>query len=239
MRRSLRRTLFDAWRALRTLTTALCLAAAGWIQAAPALPDLDAVVSYETRQITAAGVLRTEVWKERLVRRGDVVWTERVLPAETHAAHAHESSTEHAGHKHFDFESAARLLRLDAKGQLQLQYVDREHRVVVSVPKAEYGVVGFDGRWDAAAHVVPPSVVARMPVTMNSGAAVWHEEKAPGWSHRVLWSEARQVALRVESQRSDGSFRRVVSVEPVAPTGGLPWKDLATFTQKEYDDFMD
>jgi hypothetical protein len=78
-----------------------------------------------------------------------------------------------------------------------------------------------------------------MPVTMNSGAAVWHEEKAPGWSHRVLWSEARQVALRVESQRSDGSFRRVVSVEPVAPTGGLPWKDLATFTQKEYDDFMD
>src|SRR5207247_10396649 len=100
---------------------------------------------------------------ERLIRRGDVVWTERVLPAEAHAAHPHESSAEHTGHKHFDFEGAARLLRLDAKGQLQLQYVDREHRVAVSVPKAEYGAVGFDGRWDAAAHVVPPSLVARMP----------------------------------------------------------------------------
>ena len=239
MRRSLRKTLVDALRALRTMTTALCLAAAGWTQAAPAVPDLDAIVSYETRQVTAAGVLRTEVWKERLIRRGDVVWTERVLPAEAHAAHAHESSAEHAGHKHFDFESAARLLRLDAKGRLQLQYVDCEHRVAVSVPKAEYGAVGFDGRFDAAAHVVPPSVVARMSAGAKRGEAVWHEEKAADWSHRVLWSEARQVALRVESQRGDGSLRRVVSVEPVAPARTLPWRDLASYAQKDYDDFMD
>src|SRR2546427_21811 len=137
MSRSLRERLVDALRSMRTMVTALCLAAAGWTQAAPAVPDLDAIVSYETRQITAAGV--------------------------------------------------------------------------------------------------PPSLVARMPATTKSGAGVWHEEKAPDWSHRVLWSEARQVALRVESQRGDGSLRRVVSVEPVAPASTLPWKDLASYTQKEYD----
>ena len=54
MRRSLRESLVHALRSLRTMVTALCLAAAGWTQAAPAVPDLDAVVSYETRQITAA-----------------------------------------------------------------------------------------------------------------------------------------------------------------------------------------
>lgn len=216
------------------------LAAAGAVQAAPAAPDLDALVTYETRQVTAAGVLRTEIWKERLIRRGDAVWTERVLPGQAHAAHAHEGSAEHAGHKHVNFDSAARWLRRDATGQTQLQYVDREHRMVVSVPQAEYGAVGFDGRWDAAAHIVPPSVIEHMPVQASAGLDVtWHVEKGSDWSHRVLWSGARQVALRVESTRSDGSFKRLVTVVPVAAVTPLPWQGLASYVQKEYDDFMD
>ena len=209
---------------------AMCSAAS---QAAPAA-DVDVLVSYETRQVMANGVTRSEAWSERLIRRGDTVWSERVLPAR-----AAEPAAESADHKHFDFDRAARLLTRDAKGELQLRFVDRAHGVVVSVPKAEYGAVGFDGRWDAAASIVPAAVAERMtPAPGAAGGAGWRVEKAKGWSHRVLWSPAQQLALRVESQRDDGSTRRVVSVVPVAP-GALPWSGLAAYEQKEYDDFMD
>ena len=208
--------------------------------AAPAAPDLDALVTYETRQLTASGVTRTETWRERIVRRGDVVWSERVLPAAA-VGHVHGSAAAPTAHKHFDFERAARWVQRDANGQLQLRFVDRAHRTVVSVPKAEYAAVGFDGRWDAAAHLVPPSVVERMTVApAGRGTAQWRTESANGWRHRVLWSPARQTALRIESTRDDGSARRVVSVEPSnAAPRALPWSGVEGYTQREYDDFMD
>src|SRR5205814_8494543 len=106
----------------------------------------------------------------------------------------------------------------------ELRYVDAAHRQVVAVPPPEYGAVGFDGRFDAAAFVVPPSVVARMSVPPGKAAqAGWHVEQRDGWSHRVLWSEAQAIALRVESQRSDGSFTRRITVELTAPAAAPPW----------------
>ena len=203
--------------------------------AAP-LPNIDALVTYETRQVTSAGVTRTERWQERLVRRGGAVWSERVLPASRAALHANESAAEHAGHKHFDFDSAARLVECMPSGELRLRFVDREHRVVVSVSKAEYGAVGFDGNWDAAAYIVPPAVVARMGAAAADG---WRAEKAKGWSHKLRWSAAQQVPLRVESRRDDGNVTRVVTVTPMAASASLPWSGIDAFAQKEYDDFMD
>ena len=211
-------------------------AACGGAGFAATAPDVDALVTFETLQVTSAGVTRTERWQERLVRRGDTVWTERVLPASVVAPHANESAAGHAGHKHFDFDRAARLVQRDAGGRLRLRFVDREKRVVVDVPAAEYGAVGFDGNWDAAAHLVPPSVVERMGPAAASG---WRSEKAKGWSHRVRWSSARQLPTRLESQRDDGSVLRVVTVEMHAPAAALPWAALADYTQKDYDDFTD
>ena len=118
----------------------------------------------------------------------------------------------------------------------RLRFVDREHRVVVSVPKAEYGAVGFDGNWDAAAYIVPPAVVARMGAVAADG---WRAEKAKGWSHKLRWSAAQQVPLRVESRRDDGSVTRVVTVTVMAATASVPWKGIDAFVQKDYDDFMD
>jgi hypothetical protein len=219
----------------RQFFASLLLALSGAVDAAPSAVDVDALVSYETRQVLSNGVERTERWSERLIRRGDTVWAERVLPAASH-----DAAAEPAGHKHFDFDRAARLVTRDASGATQLRFVDREHRVVVSVPKAEYGAVGFDGRWDAAASIVPAAVAQRMQGApgRSGGDARWRTERAGGWSHRVLWSDARQLAMRVESQRDDGSVRRIVSVTPTAP-GALPWVGITGYTQKEYDDFMD
>lgn len=204
--------------------------------------DVDAIVSYETRQLTTAGVTRIETWQERLVRRGDQVWTERVLPAAVESVHARETVAEHHGHKHLNADTSARWLSLGAKGAVGLKLVDRENKVVVDVPAAEFGSVSFDGRYDAAATIVPPSIVKTMKAEgAPSSAGQWRSERNQGWSHRVLWSDEQQLALRVESRRDDGTIERKVSVKLVPPRPGqaVPWQALAGYTPKHYDEYMD
>jgi len=205
--------------------------------------DVDALVSYETRQVMASGVTRVDVWQERLVRRADQVWTERVLPESAAHIHEHETAAEHHGHKHLNADSSARWLRLDAKGAPELKLVDRESRVVVAVPAAEFSTVSFDGRFDAAATVVPSAVVKAMqPKGKPVADGQWYGERNQGWSHRVLWSDTAQLALRVESQRDDGTLQRKVTVRLLPATsvrGPLPWQSLAGYTPKSYDEFMD
>lgn len=222
--------------------TVLPFAAAGVAKPIGAdAPDLDAVVTYETRSVLPSGVVRQERWQERLVRSGKTLWSERVLPPEI-AGHRHEAA-EAGAHRHFDFEAAARLLTLDGDGGPVLRCVDRERRVIVSVPAAEYGAVGFDGRWDGAAFVVPPAVVERMTPLghrESPSGTRWLGDRSAGWTHTVLWSQARRVALRAESARDDGTFRRIVTVVPrtASAASALPWRQLDGFAHKGYDEFM-
>ena len=216
----------------------------GVASAAGPLPmaDIDARVSYETRQVMASGVTRIDTWQERLVRRGNQTWTERIRPPSAHAGRAHETVAEHAGHKHFNAETSARWLTLAPGGQVEVRFVDAEHKVVVSVPPAEFGTVAFDGRYGGAASIVPVAVVRAMkPVSGMSSEGQWFTDRGQGWSHRVLWSESRQLALRVESQRDDGSVRRIVTARllPAATGEPAPWHRLADYAHKNYDDFMD
>lgn len=211
--------------------------------AGAAATDVDALVSYETRQVLASGITRVDSWQERLVRRGSQVWTERVMSAASRAGHAHESAAEHIGHRHFNADTSARWLSVTPAGTVEVRFVDRERKVVVAVPRAEYGTVGFDGRFDAAASIVPPAAVQAMkPSAATSALGVWMTQRSDGWSHRVLWSPSRQLALKVESQRDDGSIRRVVNVKLLPAVAGVPaapWEALAGYAQKRYDDFMD
>ena len=96
-------------------------------------PSLQAVVSYETRQVTKAGITRVETWQENMLRQSDTLWTERILP--TRAAHAAHSGHDHdakpkAGHKHLDIDTAARWLQKDSAGAVSLRYVRSEERRV-------------------------------------------------------------------------------------------------------------
>jgi hypothetical protein len=229
-------------------TTSFCLAAAvlcyGGIVAAQTAPALQAVVSYETRQVTKAGITRVETWQENMLRQGDTLWTERILPREAgqtaHAGHNHDVKPK-ASHKHLDIDTAARWLQKDAAGAVVLRYVDKADKVVVSIPKAEFGTVGFDGRWDTAAYLVPPDLVAKMkPAGTGPNGGVWRTEQAQDWTHRALWSESKQIALQVESKKTDGSFSRTIRVTIKAdPDATLPWAKLAGYEQKKYDDYMD
>ena len=218
---------------------------------APSMPmpmaDIDARVSYETRQVMSSGVTRVDTWQEHLVRRGNQVWSERILAPVSHAGHARdgherETAAEHAGHRHFNAETSARWLTLKPDGQVEVRFVDREKRIVVSVPRAEFGTVGFDGRFDGAASIVPPGLAQTMvPQASGSKEGQWLTDRGQGWSHKVLWSASRQLAMRVESTRDDGSVQRRVTVQllPTAPGKPAPWSQLADYTSKQYDDFMD
>ncbi len=210
--------------------------ATGW-------PDVDAVVSYETRQLMSNGTLRVESWQERLVRRGTQVWIERILPKGSQPTHGDASSDEHFGHKHLNAETSARWVTADQRGQLQLKLVDRHQKVVVDVPRAEFGTVAFDGRLDAAGAIVPPSIVQDLQPEGAATAAGqrWRVERSQGWTHRVLWSEPKQIALDVLSRSDDGRVRRRVTVQLSALTSVrfLPWEQLVGYESKRYDEFMD
>ncbi len=231
-----------SWALTSGCLAVMMSASAGGV-AAQTAPALQGVVSYETRQVSKAGVTRVETWQENMYRSDSTVWTERILPANAgHAGqHAHARGAKaDAAHKHLDIDTSARWLQQDSAGVVTLHYVDKANKVVVSVPKAEFGAVGFDGRWDTAAYLVPPDLVAKMKFAgPATGGAVWRTEQAQDWTHRVLWSEAKKIALQIESKKTDGSFSRTIRLVPRLVAAVAPWAALGTFEQKKYDDYMD
>ncbi|THJ49818.1 hypothetical protein E9536_31255 [Burkholderia sp. LS-044] len=216
----------------------LCALACGMIALpACAAADLDAVLLHESRTVTADGVTRTTLYRERMVRRDGHVWVERVLPA---------AAAAHAGHRHFNFQAAARHVTYDGK-TARIEYVDAANRTVVSVPPAEYETTGFDGSWDNAYYVTPPSQLKRLAVAKRGDApgTLWYEQAVdtPGARgvNRILWSETLQAPLSVEYRSADGRVVRKLTLTP-APAARReppPWTTLARYARKEYADYLD
>lgn len=216
-------------KALHTLLLAACLAPG----AALAAPALDLAIRYYSRVVTDEGVTRESRYEERMLRRPGHVWVERVLPA---APAAPES-----GHQHFNPVRLARHVTLQG-GQLKLEYVDRRGRERVAIPPAEYANVAFNGSWEGSYHLVPPQAVAAMPLAARASevpGARWHEREQDGRFQRVLWDEARQVALVIELGNRAGTDFQRIEARPLQAAGALPWSGLAGFSQKEYADFLD
>ncbi|VWD64524.1 hypothetical protein [Burkholderia contaminans] len=250
----------------------LCALACGWI-ALPALAaaDLDAVLVHESRAVSADGVTRTTMYRERMVRRDGHVWVERVLPVAAAGGHGSDHDHDHdhdaggsretpqragvqpasahaahAGHKHFNFQAAARHVTYDGK-TARIEYVDTASRTVVSVPPAEYETTGFDGSWDNAYYVTPPSQLKRLAVAKRGDVpgTRWYEQAVdtPGARgvNRILWSETLQAPLSVEYRSADGRVVRKLTLTPApaARRETLPWQALASYTRKEYADYLD
>ncbi|KAG8150019.1 hypothetical protein [Burkholderia catarinensis] len=240
----------------------LCALACG-LAALPAFAaaDLDAALLHESRTVTADGVTRTTMYRERMVRRDGHVWVERVLPVAAAGGghgddhdHDHDAGRRtgvqpvatHAGHKHFNFQAAARHVTYDGK-TARIEYVDAATRTVVSVPPAEYETTGFDGSWDNAYYVTPPSQLKRLAVAKRGDVpgTVWYEQAVdtPGARgvNRILWSEKLQAPLSVEYRSADGRVVRKLTLTPApaARREALPWQTLAGYSRKEYADYLD
>lgn len=212
--------------------------------AAAAVPDIDAVLSYQSHAVSRNGITKESRFQERLIRREGYIWTERVLPQSVYKEHDLETPTEHAAHEHFDFDSAARLLTRDSNGKLQLDYVDVARTTVVRVPPGEYEATGFGSTWASAASLVEPRAIASMKKLDKASpvaGASWHEESKGQHYNRVLWSDKLQIALQIESGTRDGAVLRRTTIKllPLTANARLPWLGMSKLQQKEYDDFMD
>lgn len=167
----------------------------------------------------------------------------------------HDQAIRGHGHRHFDGDAAARWIEQAGDGKVTLALVDRNERAIVSIPRAEFRTMGFDGRFEGSASLVPAAVIATMspdpaavPVT-TPVAARWLIDQSDGWFHRVLWSDALQLALRIDSRRDDGSLTRSVRVELAAPASGAsaapalpqawPWQQLSGYERRRYDEYLD
>jgi len=201
--------------------------------------DLDLLVEHRIKAVGMDGVTRTTEFAERVVRRKDQAWIERVIPARAHKANAQTKS----GHddKHLDLATATRWVTLENGKTLNVRLVSAEDKVVVSVPAAEYANIGFDGNWDNVWHLLDPRQLRNMtPVPGNAPAGMrWYESVSGGLTVRVLWDEKAEIPRRVESGNHAGTMRKQMSAKDMAPPRDLPWTLIGNFRQREYADYLD
>lgn len=208
---------------------------------------LAATLEHEEHTDDRDGVSHDVRYKERYVRCGDHVWTERVLPPSTLA----QAAPAHAGHREMppSFELARDVTRTK-DGKAALALVSRRDRQIIVVSPESYDVEHFDGDWDGASHLLPARVLSTMTRIEGESegegraappGAEWREKKTASGVVRVLWSSAHDFPLEIESEASAGQKRdhlRVV-LDKVPDDGQLPWAATADYTKKLDTDFMD
>lgn len=243
---------------------------AGWVGQGGAMEintrprDLAARLNYETRSLSDEGVYKLTRHQDRLIRVGDQVWLERVLPpgraapehgGHDHAGHDHGEASEARGQGKVDgtqhrldlhdvnFEKAARAVSRDEKG-VHLAFVSAANRLHLQVEPENYQAVGFNGSWDAAYYLIDPTTLARLQPLAGRTApagAVWLGERRADHYLRVLWSQTLALPLRIESGHPDGSLTRTIVVQPerLPRAGQLPWQQLGDYLYKDYNDLLD
>jgi len=217
------------------------LAAGLTVGAAQAAPDLTLEVTHQSSAVGPDGILRSTAFSERVVRQGDTVWIERVMPPGAHQEHEHaKAQAENAkNHKHADLTAATRWIQRLPDGKLRLRLVAMHDKVVVDVAPAEYGTVGFDGDWLAAYHLIDPSVLKKLKAAESTPQGQWFENAKGANTIRVLWDAKREIPLQVISRSDQGRSNRSTTVRILNTMTQNPWGVTQKFSQKDYSDFLD
>jgi hypothetical protein len=211
--------------------------AQGQAQAQAQAQDANLLVSHTVVSLGADGLKRTTEFSERVYRRANLVWIERVIPEGAHNPQEHAAGGR--DHKHLDVAAAARWITRDERGHVQVKLVSREDKAVVGISSADYGNIGFDGSWPAAYHLIDPAMLGRLKPGQNTAQGQWYSLADKNGSMRVLWSEALQVPLQVEIQNSRGNSRKSTRVQMLAAPAAPAWTQLSGYDSKDYSDFLD
>ena len=213
----------------------MCLVAG----AAQAAPDVTLEVTHQSNVLGADGIKRSTVFTECVVRQGDTVWIERVMPPGAHLEDDHAKAKVGAAkdHKHADLSAATRWIQRLPDGKLKFRLVAMHDKVVVDIAPAEYATVGFDGAWLAAYHLIDPAVLKTLKPGEVTPQGQWFENTKGRNSVRVLWDVKREMPLQVLSQSPNGN--RTTTVKVLSTSVKNPWDVTKKFDQKDYSDFLD
>ncbi|PJG59552.1 hypothetical protein [Aeromonas cavernicola] len=210
------------------------------LHAAPTPPDLAARIHYVDSVTGSDGVVKQQEWREKWLRVGAQVWSQRLIPIVLARAY-HAAHDAKPGHKHFTHQMAARWVTHSEAGEVQLRYADQWHRQLVEVPAEEYGQVAFTPDWQRIRYLINPALLQQMtPLDEAAPAgARWYQQQAGKQRTRVLWSDQWQIPLVVESASLDGyrSYRMTVTLQ--AQPSELPWLQLTDYQTLDLRDFFD
>jgi hypothetical protein len=230
---------------LKNLTSGLkaSISALALLSAAPAAlaavsaPDQNLQVQHYSMVLGRDGVKRETTFTERLYRRSDQVWTERLIAAETtDAADGHD----HSGHNHPDAGSSPMWVRRQADGSLDARLIERHQRRTVKVDSQYYGNIGFNGNWGSTFYLSDPQSLKNMRAVgaVKDGVQLY-ESKRGDLTVQVSWDVKGQYPRRVESFDAHGLARRQTLVSVIAAPPVLPWKTLAGYADIEYSDLLE
>jgi len=207
--------------------------------AAQAASDVTLEVTHQSNALGADGIKRSTVFTERVVRQGDTVWIERVMPPGAHLEDEHAKAKVGAAkdHKHADLSAATRWIQRLPDGKLRFRLVAMHDKVVVDIAPAEYATVGFDGAWLAAYHLIDPAVLKTLKPGETTSQGQWFENTKGRNSVRVLWDAKREIPLQVVSQGANSN--RSTTVKVLSAAAKSPWDVTKKFAQKDYSDFLD
>lgn len=199
-----------------------------------------AILEHEEHSEDRDGVSHDVRYKERFLRCGDHLWTQRILPRGLPPEEPH-------GHAHREMPPAhevARLLTKAADGKATLALVSQREKQVIDIAAESHDMLHFNGDWDAASHLIPSRIIASMtPIPQRAAplGAEWREKKSANGVLRVLWSPKIDFPLEIESEAKKGEKRDRIRVvfEPLPADGELPWNATKGFTRKSDGDFMD
>ncbi len=206
-----------------------------------AATNLALEVTHQSSSLGADGIKRDTLFTEHVIRQGDTVWIERVIPAGAHTASEHEKEKNLKGHKHTDLNNAVRWIQKLPDGKLKLRLVALHEKVIVDVAPNEFANVGFDGGWAAAYHLIDPAVLKKLKPAQTEGPSQWFVSAPSSNSNsiRILWAQKNEIPMAVLTQNVSGTTKRSTTVRVMSQSPSTPWRNLSQFSVKEYSDFLD
>lgn len=229
--------------------------AASILAVSPA-PELDLSIRHYSRLSTPGGLVRENRYEEIMLRRNNHVWLARVLPeslasgpAQQHARQPRRTVALHGAPSLIgqglppqisDPGLMPRHITLE-QGKLKLELIDTQNREILAVTPADYGAINFDGSWSNTYYLLDPAMVTTLFLADQPVPGTrWRTREKNGYFQRVLWDEQNMIPLAIETGNSDGSFFRRTEVRiRKNVTSELPWKNLETYTRKDYPHAFD
>ncbi|MDP5007480.1 MAG: hypothetical protein NWQ13_00385 [Glaciimonas sp.] len=183
------------------------------------------------------GVKRESTFSERIYRRNDAVWNERVILSDSDHNHDHKAGE---GHRHLDTSTSPMWIRRLADGNMDVRLVDQHERRTVKIDPQYYGNIGFSGTWGSVFYLSDPANLKTMrAVGAVKNGVQRYETKRGDMAVKVDWNVKGQYPQKVESLDAHGTNRRETTVTRIAAPKALPWQALGSYKEMDYSDLLD